>query len=69
MLLGGKSGRLRLKDDRRVVPQVRIVPITALVLDEMNANKGTKRGHEVLGDSLERYGAGRSVVVDRHDQF
>jgi hypothetical protein len=45
---------------------VHIVPITQLILDAKNANKGTKRGRELLGDSLEKYGAGRSVVVDRH---
>jgi len=51
-----------------VKPKVRVVPITKLVLDEKNANKGTKRGRELLGDSLEKYGAGRSVVVDRHNR-
>lgn len=49
-------------------PNVRVVPISQLVLDEKNANKGTKRGRELLGESLERYGAGRSDVVDRHDR-
>jgi DNA modification methylase len=51
-----------------VKPKLRVVSITPLVLDEKNANKGTKRGRELLGDSLERYGAGRSVVVDRHNR-
>src|SRR5271155_4025627 len=51
-----------------VRPNVRVVPIAHLVLDEKNANKGTKRGRELLGESLEKYGAGRSVVVDRHDR-
>jgi len=50
------------------MPRVRIVPIAQLILDEANANKGTKRGRELLGESLEKYGAGRSVVVDRHDR-
>src|ERR1700689_3498860 len=49
-------------------PKVRVVPIKELVLDEKNANKGTKRGRELLGESLEKYGAGRSVVVDCHDR-
>lgn len=49
-------------------PRVRVVPITQLVLDEKNANKGTKRGRELLEKSLEKYGAGRSVVVDRHNR-
>lgn len=49
-------------------PKVRIVPISELVLDDKNANKGTKRGRELLEESLAKYGAGRSVVVDRHDR-
>src|SRR5580698_5176712 len=51
-----------------VKPNVRVVPIAQLVLDEKNANKGTKRGRELLGESLEKYGAGRSVVLDRRDR-
>jgi DNA modification methylase len=51
-----------------VKPKIRLVPITQLVLDEKNANKGTKRGRELLDESLERYGAGRSVVLDRRDR-
>jgi DNA modification methylase len=51
-----------------VKPKIRLVPITQLVLDDQNANKGTKRGRELLGESLEKYGAGRSVVLDRRDR-
>jgi hypothetical protein len=51
-----------------VKPKLRVVPIAQLILDEKNANKGTKRGRELLEESLERYGAGRSVVVDRHNR-
>jgi DNA modification methylase len=51
-----------------VKPKIRVVPITELVLDEQNANKGTKRGRELLDESLEKYGAGRSVVLDRRDR-
>lgn len=48
--------------------RVRVVQITQLILDEHIANKGTKRGRELLEESLEKYGAGRSVVVDRHNR-
>ena len=34
--------------------------------DPHNANKGTKRGLELLERSLERNGAGRSIVVDKN---
>jgi len=50
-------------------PKVRVVPIAQLVLDEKNANKGTKRGRELLEESLEKYGAGRSIVLDRHNRI
>lgn len=56
-----------LRGSRDVKPKVRVGPITRPVLDERNANNGTKRRHELLVESLEKYGAGRSVVVDRHD--
>jgi len=50
------------------MPRVHVVPITQLILDERNANKGTKRGRELLAKSLGNYGAGRSVVVDSHNR-
>ena len=53
------------KGNREMKPTVRTVPIVQLILDEKNANKGTKRGRELLEKSLGDYGAGRSVVVDR----
>jgi len=56
------------QNKRKVMPRVRIIPITQLILDEGNANNGTKRGRDLLGRSLEIYGAGRSVVVDRHNR-
>jgi DNA modification methylase len=49
-------------------PILRTLPLAELVLDDKNANKGTKRGRELLEASLEKYGAGRSVVVDRHNR-
>jgi DNA modification methylase len=51
-----------------VKPKVRIIPMSELVLDKKNANRGTKRGRELLGQSLGKYGAGRSVVVDRNNR-
>jgi hypothetical protein len=47
--------------------RIRTVPIAGLVLDVENANKGTRRGRELLEASLDKYGAGRSVLVDRYD--
>lgn len=39
--------------------------ISDLQLDDKNFNRHTKRGLEMLGTSLERYGFGRSVLADR----
>ena len=50
-------------------PNVRVVPITQLLLDDKNANKGTRRGRELLEESLGKYGAGRSVLVDREGRI
>jgi len=51
-----------------VKPNVRVVPIAQVILDEKNANKGTKRGRDLLEESLGKYGAGRSVLVDRNNR-
>ena len=34
--------------------------------DPQNANQGTPRGAQMVEDSLRAYGAGRSILVDRH---
>lgn len=39
--------------------------ITTLTPDPRNANKGTQRGTGMLEDSLRKYGAGRSILIDR----
>ena len=43
----------------------RISKLEDLTLDASNANKGTERGTIQLDESLTRYGAGRSVLVDK----
>lgn len=40
--------------------------IADLIQDDRNANKGTKRGNKAVEDSLSRYGAGRSILIDRN---
>lgn len=37
--------------------------------DIQNANRGTERGLYALDESLRRYGAGRSIVVDRDNRI
>lgn len=40
-----------------------------LVPDDKNANRGTERGREMIAESLRKYGAGRSVLVDRRGKL
>ena len=42
------------------------VTVADLLAHDRNANLGTERGREVLGASLDAFGAGRSVLVDKH---
>jgi hypothetical protein len=42
------------------------VKISELKLDDHNANKGTKRGRAALATSLKKFGAGRSILLDKH---
>jgi DNA modification methylase len=39
--------------------------LTDLILDDRNANRGTTRGRQLLGESLKTNGAGRSVLTDK----
>lgn len=41
--------------------------LTDFIPDPRNANKGTEYGREMLGKSLQRLGAGRSIVVDKNN--
>jgi hypothetical protein len=43
-----------------------LTTIHDLTLDARNANRGTPRGQALLADSLTTFGAGRSIVADRH---
>ena len=43
--------------------------ISALIPDSKNANRGTKRGNIATQTSLSRFGAARSIVVDRDNRI
>lgn len=43
--------------------------LTEFVPDPRNANRGTERGLRMLEDSLRKYGAGRSILADRHGRI
>ena len=48
---------------------VRRVKIDQITFDVANANKGTERGRYALETSLRKFGAGRSVLIDKHGRL
>lgn len=44
----------------------RVDTLADLTPDARNANRGTERGRQMLESSLRKYGAGRSVLADKH---
>lgn len=44
----------------------RVDTLADLTPDARNANRGTERGRQMLETSLRKYGAGRSVLADKH---
>ena len=47
---------------------VKHAKVSDLALDTRNANKGTTRGRTFVAESLKNYGAGRSILLDKHGQ-
>lgn len=43
--------------------------ISELIFDDHNANKGTSRGRGMLEKSLSKYGAGRSILIDKNNRI
>lgn len=41
------------------------INVADVKLDDKNANKGTKKGREFIEGSLQRYGLGRSILLDK----
>lgn len=52
--MGGKIHEARIED---------------FVQDEKNFNKGTERGKKLHRKSIKTFGAGRSIVVDKHNRI
>lgn len=47
-------------------PSAVVRPLSSLIPDSRNANKGTVRGRAMLEDSLQEDGAGRGILLDKH---
>ncbi len=43
--------------------------IDQLIPDEKNANKGTEYGHHLIENSLRKFGAGRSILLDKNNRI
>lgn len=43
--------------------------ITALIPDDRNFNKGTEAGRRLIEESLRKFGAGRSVLLDKNNRI
>lgn len=49
--------------------EVQIMDIEALVPDDLNFNKGCAEGEKMIDYSLEHFGCGRSVVLDKNNRI
>ena len=45
------------------------IKVSDLVFDKNNANRGTPRGRGMLEKSLQKYGAGRSILLDKNNRI
>ena len=49
--------------------EIKKVSINEITPDDHNANMGSQRGKSSLDASLQRYGAGRSILLDRNNRI
>ena len=49
--------------------QVKETTIDRLIPDDKNLNKGTEYGKSLLDKSLSKFGAGRSILIDKNDRI
>lgn len=45
------------------------INIDELIQDDKNFNKGTKAGRKLIGKSIKKFGAGRSILVDKNNRI
>lgn len=49
--------------------KTKVCQVTDLQFDNLNANKGTSRGRGLLESSMQRLGAGRSILLDKNNKI
>jgi hypothetical protein len=52
-----------------VPKKIRKIPLDKLIPDDKNANRGTERGRKALGASLTKFGAMRSITIDKAERI
>ena len=55
-------------DEKTIPVSVRETTLDCLVPDDKNFNKGTEFGNAMIEKSLRKLGAGRSIVIDKHNR-
>lgn len=50
-------------------PAVETIPLDSLIQDDLNANKSSDRGRDVVRNSLAENGAGRSILIDKNGRI
>lgn len=49
--------------------QVKEARISDLIPDDLNANKGTEYGQHLVEESVRKFGAGRSILLDKNNRI
>lgn len=53
---------------RKKQPVIKEVPVTEIIPDDKNFNKGSDEGREIVGKSFRKFGAGRSILLDKNNR-
>lgn len=64
-----KKPTMKEEDDKKNGVKVYEADISDLVPDDHNFNKGTEFGSKLLEDSMRKFGAGRSVLIDKNNRL
>ena len=49
--------------------QIENTKVTSLIADDKNFNKGSENGAEMIRKSFEKFGSGRSILIDKNNRI
>ena len=49
--------------------EIKKTKITDIIQDDRNLNKGTEQGKQMITKSLQKFGAGRSILIDKNNRI